>query len=570
MIRLRTLGAIDLRAADGRELSSLLAQPKRMALLIYLAIARPHGYHRRDRLVALFWPESDQTRARQALSKAVHQLRRVLGENALLSRGDDELSLNDALVECDARQLDEAFAAGDHARVLELYGGDLAVGLFVDDAPDLEHWLDDERSRIRHAAAVAATTLADDAIRRGQAATAVEYARQAAAFSPDDEPVTRLLMAAHVAAGDRAGALRAYEHFAARLRAELDSDPSAETVALAQSIRSRDLPNVGQAATAEPAPSLEQPTAASPAKISITPPLSVVRRSWRRPVMAALFVAAVVVLGTSLRGRTADTAATTVPKMLHEDRVLVAVLDNRTGDSTLEAVGTMAMDFMTQGISSAALVEVVDPSGAVLAARGVDTLVGRTVDPATMARALAIESGAGLVISGAYYREGDSLRFRVSLSDVTRSTVARSFQLVSAHVREPTAALSDLRRQAIDVIAEAVEPRLLEFSRGSPKPPSYPAYLEYVRGIDLYTHRQESAAVPHFVRAFELDTSFTLALLNATVAAISVQDDRANRWIDALNGRRETLPRIQQLWLDAYLASRAGNREEAYRIHGEL
>ena len=47
-IELRTLGTLDLRAADGRELYSLLAQPKRIALLAYLCIAQPRGFHRRD------------------------------------------------------------------------------------------------------------------------------------------------------------------------------------------------------------------------------------------------------------------------------------------------------------------------------------------------------------------------------------------------------------------------------------------------------------------------------------------------------------------------------------------
>jgi len=35
-IEFRTLGTLDLRAADGRELHSLLAQSKRIALLAYL------------------------------------------------------------------------------------------------------------------------------------------------------------------------------------------------------------------------------------------------------------------------------------------------------------------------------------------------------------------------------------------------------------------------------------------------------------------------------------------------------------------------------------------------------
>ena len=67
-IQFRTLGTLDLRAADGRELHSLLAQPKRIALLAYLCIAQPRGYHRRDTLLGLFWPDSDQEHARTSWS----------------------------------------------------------------------------------------------------------------------------------------------------------------------------------------------------------------------------------------------------------------------------------------------------------------------------------------------------------------------------------------------------------------------------------------------------------------------------------------------------------------------
>jgi len=55
MIELSVLGPIQLRGADGHELSAVLAQPKRLGLLIYLAAARPRGFHRRDKLVTLFW-----------------------------------------------------------------------------------------------------------------------------------------------------------------------------------------------------------------------------------------------------------------------------------------------------------------------------------------------------------------------------------------------------------------------------------------------------------------------------------------------------------------------------------
>ena len=65
---LRILGGVELCGPDGRPVRSILAQPKRLALLIYLAAAGPEAFRRRDTLLALFWPEADAGRARRALT----------------------------------------------------------------------------------------------------------------------------------------------------------------------------------------------------------------------------------------------------------------------------------------------------------------------------------------------------------------------------------------------------------------------------------------------------------------------------------------------------------------------
>jgi serine/threonine-protein kinase len=75
MIEFRLLGTLHLTDAAGREVKSLLTRPRRLALLAYLAAATPRGLHRRDTLLALFWPELDQEHARAALRQALHVLR---------------------------------------------------------------------------------------------------------------------------------------------------------------------------------------------------------------------------------------------------------------------------------------------------------------------------------------------------------------------------------------------------------------------------------------------------------------------------------------------------------------
>ena len=44
MIRLTVLGVLNLRGSDGQEVRGILGQPKRVALLTYLALASPRGH----------------------------------------------------------------------------------------------------------------------------------------------------------------------------------------------------------------------------------------------------------------------------------------------------------------------------------------------------------------------------------------------------------------------------------------------------------------------------------------------------------------------------------------------
>jgi len=229
MIELRTLGAVDLRRADGQELRGVLAQPKRLALLVYLALARPRGFQRRDMLLALFWPEADNEHARAALRKAVLVVRRELGEGVLLGRGDEELGFADRTVWCDVISFEQAIRDGRSADALELYRGHLLEGFFVSGAPDFERWVDGERTRLRDQAATAAWSLAEQAATEAHDASAVRWARQAISFTPTEEAAIRRLIALLYRMGDRAAALHAYHEFEARLWQDMGVRPSAET-----------------------------------------------------------------------------------------------------------------------------------------------------------------------------------------------------------------------------------------------------------------------------------------------------------------------------------------------------
>jgi DNA-binding SARP family transcriptional activator len=241
MIQLRALGGLDLTDPEsGSELRSVLVQPKRLALLVYLALATHHRFRRRDTLTGLFWPNVDGDHARGALRQALRFLRGELGAAVLVNRGEEEVGVSPDALECDAARFEAACAAGEWIRALELYQGDLLAGVFIADvSADFEHWLEDERRRLRRLAAAAAWSTVQSAEVTGDLARAAVWARKGVELAPDDEASVRRLIRILDRKGDRAGALSVYEAFRLRLASEYDAVPSPETEALLAAIRAR-------------------------------------------------------------------------------------------------------------------------------------------------------------------------------------------------------------------------------------------------------------------------------------------------------------------------------------------
>jgi len=236
MIRLHLLSPFACRDEDGEELSAVLRSPARLAVLTYLTLAHPLGYHRRDTLLGLLWPESSQKSARTALRVTLHRLRSEL-DDALVSRGKEEVGVDRERLWCDALAFEEALELGRTEEGLELYRQDLLEGFHSSGAPGFERWLESERRRLRGLAADAAWRLAEE--RRENPAEAAGLARRAFAFTPNDEAAFRRLIRSLDATGNRLGALREYERFAARIADDFGSEPSPETRALIEAIGER-------------------------------------------------------------------------------------------------------------------------------------------------------------------------------------------------------------------------------------------------------------------------------------------------------------------------------------------
>ena len=98
--RLAILGRFELSRTDG---AVELPNKKLAALLAYLACTAPEPQSR-EKLAALLWGSHFDTQARQNLRQALFRLRRMLGEDALISDGE-EISLAPGILDTSRRKL---------------------------------------------------------------------------------------------------------------------------------------------------------------------------------------------------------------------------------------------------------------------------------------------------------------------------------------------------------------------------------------------------------------------------------------------------------------------------------
>lgn len=233
-VMLRILGPIEL--TGGRSPDELLRHPRDLAVLTYVAVTGAGGGQcTRDQLLAVFWPESDVKRSRNALNQALHRIRRTTADEALTGHGQG-LRLNRKCVDTDVEAFWDRVNAHESEEALGFYRGDLLSGFHIARAGPFEDWLETERARHKGVARDAARRLRDAASSQGALKTAIRYARRAAEISDREEEDIRRLIELLARSGDRVAAQREYEHFARWLKAELELDPSPETMALVASV----------------------------------------------------------------------------------------------------------------------------------------------------------------------------------------------------------------------------------------------------------------------------------------------------------------------------------------------
>jgi DNA-binding SARP family transcriptional activator/TolB-like protein len=178
--------------ADGNGADITPRGRKARAVLAILALAAPRPVLR-DRLAALLWSSRDRDQARASLRQCLHEIQALLAP------------IDPTPLHADLDGIDPVFDA----------------------------WLREERLRFGRAGiAFAERALLQGADPPVAAAAAIAAAEQHLSLDPASEPAWRVLIASHLARGDRAAAAQALRQCTASLAEHLRQPPAPETEAL--------------------------------------------------------------------------------------------------------------------------------------------------------------------------------------------------------------------------------------------------------------------------------------------------------------------------------------------------
>ncbi len=277
------------------------------------------------------------------------------------------------------------------------------------------------------------------------------------------------------------------------------------------------------------------------------------RRVWRRLAAWAAGTVAVLLAGVVIGRMLLPSPGPT----LDLRRVAFIPLENRTGDTSLSYVGRMVAEELGNTVTREHVAEVV-PVANVIA-----VLEDDPSDRDSREMAVAHATGAGIVVSGAVYPDGDRLRLQLTATDAVRQ--------VPFVAIDPTTTSRDSLAWATGVVRDQVSVLLLmayDEEVGAVAAtlgyPTLEAYRVFLDGKERFWELNLEVALSRLLRAAEMDPAVRpMALILAQHAA--GRTPLADSIFAELLAMRDELPEYPRAVIDVWSAIYDGNLERAYQ-----
>ena len=245
-------------------------------------------------------------------------------------------------------------------------------------------------------------------------------------------------------------------------------------------------------------------------------------------------------------------------------RVAVSLFENRTGHPEYGYLSKSISEFVTQGLVQIRVVDVV-PTETVF------SLMDASAGLAANIQRLADHGKATLVVSGGFTVQGNELSLSAKITDVVTNEAICAIDAISGPKDRPAELLEKLRSRILGAVAVRFEKLLPTYLLVATTPPTYDAYVEMKRGLDLFAQGDSKSAIPHFLNSFAIDSLSTIALHWAISASLNIGSyAKAESLVAKAEQYAGYLTPLGRIVLRSYKAETSGDQQAVYRAYREL
>jgi len=249
------------------------------------------------------------------------------------------------------------------------------------------------------------------------------------------------------------------------------------------------------------------------------------------------------------------------PSKFVANRAAVVVFENRTGDSSLDGLGTFMTESVAQGLAGIGMISVVPSDVGIRTWQGLLSRREQS-DKSDLLKLFGKRIGAKLVVSGAYYKEADSLRIHARVIDGETGKLLKVVGPVSNTMVGRSTAIETVQQRLMGGIAVLLD-QTFNFNYGRDLldyMPRYDSYREMQIGNELFQRMDFNNSVAYFRHAFKLDTTFYAPVLMEATAYSNAGESSGysniNRMVQAdsvvqyLEKHRQNMTKFELLSLD--------------------